>query len=77
MSYNPCFECLNRYGHDHCKECDGYCLYAKDVRSYKQKIERVLDKMEQWQKVYKESGDKKTASIIEGILNSTKAIFEQ
>lgn len=77
MSFNPCFECQNRYGHDYCEECDGYCLYAKDVKSYKQKIERVLDKMEQWRDVYAKAGDQKTASIIKNILSSSKAILER
>lgn len=28
--YNPCFECLNRYGHSYTEECDTTCEYARD-----------------------------------------------
>ena len=31
--YNPCAECLNRYGHDYGPECDERCLYAKALKA--------------------------------------------
>ena len=31
--YNPCAECLNRYGHDYGPECDDRCLYAKALKA--------------------------------------------
>ena len=33
--YNPCFECLNRYGYSYTEECDDTCNYAYDVRMLK------------------------------------------
>ena len=33
--YNPCFECLNRYGHDYTEECDTTCSYARDLAKLK------------------------------------------
>ena len=33
--YNPCLECLNRYGHSYTEECDGTCNYAYDIRRFK------------------------------------------
>lgn len=26
--YNPCFDCLNRYGRSYTEECDNTCEYA-------------------------------------------------
>ena len=30
--YNPCFECLDRYGREYSKECDTRCEYAYAVK---------------------------------------------
>lgn len=30
--YNPCFECLNRYGKQYSEECDNTCEYAVAVK---------------------------------------------
>lgn len=30
--YNPCFECLNRYGRQYSKECDEFCDYARILK---------------------------------------------
>jgi hypothetical protein len=29
--YNPCLECLNRYGRSYAEDCDNKCLYAQAV----------------------------------------------
>jgi hypothetical protein len=33
--YNPCFECLNRYGHTYTEECNNTCEYANIVSKLK------------------------------------------
>lgn len=33
--YNPCLECINRYGHSYTEECDNTCNYAYDIRRLK------------------------------------------
>lgn len=33
--YNPCFECLNKYGHSYTEECDNTCDYAHVVSKLK------------------------------------------
>ncbi len=33
--YNPCFNCLNRYGHSYTEECDTTCEYARDLAKLK------------------------------------------
>ena len=33
--YNPCFECLNRYGHSYITECDNTCEYANIISKLK------------------------------------------
>lgn len=38
MLYQPCFECLNRYGHSYTKECDTTCAYASEVAALKQQL---------------------------------------
>lgn len=30
--YNPCFECMNRYGKQYTEECDNTCNYAQAVK---------------------------------------------
>lgn len=30
--YNPCFECLNRYGKQYTEECNNTCEYAVAVK---------------------------------------------
>lgn len=50
--YNPCFECLNRYGHSYTEECDGTCNYAYDVRMLK-----AYEKTELSPEEFKESVD--------------------
>ena len=35
--YNPCFECMNRYGRQYTEECDSKCEYANvmfQLKSY-------------------------------------------
>jgi hypothetical protein len=29
--YNPCFECLNRYGREYSEDCDNRCEYAYTI----------------------------------------------
>ena len=36
MMYNPCFECMNRYGHSYTEECDNTCEYAKEIGEHKE-----------------------------------------
>ena len=50
--YNPCFECMNRYGHSYTEECDSTCNYAYDVRRLKDYEEAQLSPEE-----FKESVD--------------------
>lgn len=33
--YNPCLECLNRYGREYTKKCDDMCEYAHAVSKLK------------------------------------------
>ncbi len=33
--YNPCLNCLNRYGHDYSEECDNKCQYANVISKLK------------------------------------------
>jgi hypothetical protein len=33
--YNPCLECLNRYGHDYTEDCDNKCQYANVMSKLK------------------------------------------
>jgi len=33
--YNPCFECLNRYGKQYTEECDDMCEYAHALSKLK------------------------------------------
>lgn len=33
--YNPCFNCLNKYGHSYTEECDTTCVYARDLAKLK------------------------------------------
>ena len=33
--YNPCFECLNRYGKQYTEECDSTCEYAYQLSKLK------------------------------------------
>ena len=39
--YNPCFECLNRYGREYTERCDKTCDYAKVVKE-KQELIKML-----------------------------------
>ena len=45
--YNPCFECMNRYGKQYTEECDNKCDYANvmfQLKSYGG-LEEVLSVM--------------------------------
>lgn len=45
--YNPCFECVNRYGREYSEECDRKCDYAdlaSQLRPYGG-IDEVLEVM--------------------------------
>ena len=45
--YNPCFECMNRYGRQYTEECDNKCDYANvmfQLKSYGG-LEEVLSVM--------------------------------
>jgi hypothetical protein len=33
--YNPCLECLNRYGHSYTEDCDNKCQYANVISKLK------------------------------------------
>ena len=33
--YNPCVECMNRYGRQYTKECDSKCEYANAISKLK------------------------------------------
>lgn len=33
--YNPCFECMNRYGKEYTEECDNTCEYANALSKLK------------------------------------------
>ena len=33
--YDPCFECMNRYGHSYTEECDNTCEYAHTLSKLK------------------------------------------
>ena len=33
--YNPCFECMNRYGKQYTEECDSKCDYANVLSKLK------------------------------------------
>ena len=33
--YNPCAECLNKYGHSYTEECDNKCIYAYTISKLK------------------------------------------
>ena len=33
--YNPCFECMNRYGRQYTEECDSKCEYANAISKLK------------------------------------------
>lgn len=33
--YNPCFECMNRYGKQYTEECDNTCAYANALSKLK------------------------------------------
>lgn len=47
--YSPCFECLNRYGKQYSKECDGTCDYAvavKAINSLQTEIKSLQDKID-------------------------------
>lgn len=39
--HSPCFECLNRYGYSYTEECDNKCAYAKEIKEYKESLERA------------------------------------
>ena len=43
--YNPCFDCLNRYGHSYIEECDNTCEYAHTLSLLKPygSIEEILE----------------------------------
>jgi hypothetical protein len=43
--YNPCFDCLNRYGHSYTEECDNTCEYAHTLSLLKPygSIEEILE----------------------------------
>lgn len=40
--YNPCFNCLNRYGHSYTEECDTTCEYARYVKENKIKTAKLV-----------------------------------
>lgn len=33
--YNPCFECMNKYGRQYTEECDSKCEYANAISKLK------------------------------------------
>ena len=45
--YNPCFECMNRYGREYTEECDSKCEYANALSKLKAYggIDEVLEVM--------------------------------
>ena len=45
--YNPCFECMNRYGKQYTEECDNKCDYANALSKLKAYggIDEVLEVM--------------------------------
>ncbi len=45
--YNPCFECLNRYGKQYTEECDNTCEYAHALSKLKPygSIDEIVDIM--------------------------------
>lgn len=75
--YDPCFNCSNSRIGGFCSECIGDCLYAQMGKQHEHKVGRLIDKLECWELAYRKSGDTKTASVIESILVSTRAIFGQ
>lgn len=44
--YEPCWECKLRYGFGYRKECDDKCKYANEVKSLKDQIAALNDKLE-------------------------------
>ena len=40
--YNPCFECLNRYGKEYAEECENTCDYAKVAKENKELKDNTL-----------------------------------
>lgn len=43
--YNPCFECMNRYGRQYTEECDNKCDYALSKLKAYGGIDEVLSVM--------------------------------
>ena len=39
--YNPCFECMSKYGRQYTEDCDSKCDYAKVVKEKKQLEEHL------------------------------------
>ena len=47
--YNPCFECMNRYGKQYSEECDNTCEYAvavKYIGELQNEIKVIQDKID-------------------------------
>lgn len=41
--YNPCFECMNKYGKQYSKECDNICDFAIAIKL----INELQDKIDE------------------------------
>lgn len=39
--YNPCFECLNRYGRKYSEECVNICVFAHEVHEIKLQVDEL------------------------------------
>lgn len=58
--YNPCFECLNRYGKQYTEECDDTCDYASAVKRhidmYGSMIEDIFTLLGSWSCALEDEG---------------------
>lgn len=45
--YNPCFECLNRYGRKYTEKCMYDCEYARTVKDKDDRIKELERQLEE------------------------------
>lgn len=44
--YNPCFECLNRYGRKYSEECVNICVFAQAVHEINIEVQKIGELVE-------------------------------
>ena len=66
--YSPCMECFNHYGRQYTEECNGFCSYAKAVKSLEElgeKEHEILQKVQKLETLLNNRGhDRKTALAV-------------